>query len=107
MYSGLDILHYTYTDPDVLYFFYDSKGALNFGHAGGAALDGLLDKSRQSTDPAVEQQTYAAIQKDIVQNAYLAPIYLQKQFYVASSRVHGLQVSPLYGPLFQDAWVSN
>lgn len=103
----MTLMHYTYTDPDVLYFFYDSKGALNFGHAGGAALDGLLDKSRQSTDPAVEQQTYAAIQKDIVQNAYLAPIYLQKQFYVASSRVHGLQVSPLYGPLFQDAWVSN
>lgn len=106
----MSLMGYTYNDPDVLYLFLDSSqsaSGLNFDHLNDPKVDALLQKGRTTIDANQRKAVYVELQKYIVQQAYLAPIYTEKQFLVVNSRVHNLQFYPTSGALYQDVWVSS
>lgn len=102
----LSFLAYSYSDPDILSLLFHSSqiGGLNHVRVKNPELDALLDKGRTTIDSEERKQVYAEIQKIIVDNAYWAPIYAEKVFYVINNRVQGVKLSNV-GPILHDAWV--
>jgi peptide/nickel transport system substrate-binding protein len=102
----LSFLAYSYSDPDILSLFFHSSqiGGLNHVRVKNPELDALLDKGRTTIDSEERKQVYAEIQKIVVDNAYWAPIYAEKVFYVINNRVQGVKMSNT-GPILHDAWV--
>ncbi|WP_028962468.1 ABC transporter substrate-binding protein [Sulfobacillus thermosulfidooxidans] len=95
--QDLGIMGYTYTDPDVLYLFFDShelNGGLNMSQYSNPYLDKLLTEGREATNPTQRAQIYHKIQRFMVQQAVIAPIYNEVNYTVYSSKIHGLQIAP-------------
>lgn len=95
--QNLGIMGYTYTDPDVLYLFFDSNelhGGLNMSQYNSPTLDRLLTAGREATNPANRAKIYHQVQRYMVQQAVIAPIYNEVNYTVFSSKIHGLQVAP-------------
>lgn len=104
--GDLALMGYTYSDPDVLYLFLHSSQigtGLNISYLRSPTLDALLVKGRETTNQAARKAVYVEIQKYMVAQAIWAPIYVQKGFTVANSSVKGLEFTPLYGLMVQDA----
>ncbi|MFD1739465.1 ABC transporter substrate-binding protein [Bacillus salitolerans] len=104
----LSFLAYSYPDPDILYMLFHSSqiGGLNHARVKNAELDELLEKGRITIDPEERKQVYARVQEIIVENAYWAPIYAEKVFYVVNSRVQDVKLSNV-SLEYQDAWVKQ
>lgn len=104
----LSFLAYSYSDPDILYLLFHSSqiGGLNHSRVKNAELDELLEKGRITIDPEERKQVYARIQEIVVENAYWAPIYAEKIFYVVNSRVQDVKLSNV-SIEYQDAWVKQ
>jgi len=104
----LAFLSYTYNDPDILYLLFHSSqiGGLNHIRVKNPELDVLLEKGRTTMDTEERKKIYADIQKTIVDQAYWAPIYSGKVFYIANKKVHDVKLTPT-GLLVQDGWVSK
>lgn len=95
--QGLGIMGYTYTDPDVLYLFFDSAemhGGLNMSQYKNATLDHLLAQGRQATSPSQRAQIYHSVQRFMVKNAVIAPIYNETNYTVYQGKIQGLQIAP-------------
>ena len=90
----LSFLAYSYSDPDILFLLFHSSqiGGLNHVRAKNTELDRLLEEGRTTIDPEKRKQVYAGIQKIVVENAYWAPIYAEKNFYVVNSRVQDVKI---------------
>jgi peptide/nickel transport system substrate-binding protein len=104
----LSFLAYSYADPDILSLLFHSSqiGGLNHVRAKNSELDELLDKGRTTIDLEERKQVYARIQEIIVENAYWAPIYAEKVFYVVNSRVKNVKVEGVTIE-FHDSWVQK
>jgi peptide/nickel transport system substrate-binding protein len=104
----LSFLSYSYSDPDILFLLFHSSqiGGLNHVRAQNTELDRLLEKGRTTIDPDERKQVYAGIQKIVVENAYWAPIYAEKNFYVVNSRVQDVKLSNV-NIYYQDSWVQQ
>jgi peptide/nickel transport system substrate-binding protein len=104
----LSFLAYSYADPDILSLLFHSSqiGGLNHVRVKNPELDGLLDKGRTTIDPEERKQVYARIQEIIVENAYWAPIYAEKVFYVVNSRVKNVKLEGVTIE-FHDSWVQQ
>ncbi len=104
----MSFLAYSYGDPDILTLLFHSSqiGGLNHVRVQNAELDALLDKGRTTIDPEERKKVYAEVQKIIVENAYWAPIYAEKVFYVVNSRVQGVNMNNVYIE-FYDSWVKQ
>ena len=104
----LSFLGYTYNDPDILYLLFHSSqvGGLNHDRVKNPELDALLEKGRAALDDNERKQVYAEAQKIIVQEAYWAPLYTEKVFYVVNKRVHNAKIfNGLL--LLHDSWVDQ
>jgi peptide/nickel transport system substrate-binding protein len=72
-------------------------------------IDDLLDKQVQQSNPTERNATLAEIQKTLIEDGYLIPIYDWAQSFAVSSKVHGAQLLYLSGPgpLYSDIWLSQ
>ncbi|MDN4524040.1 ABC transporter substrate-binding protein [Fictibacillus fluitans] len=104
----LTFLGYSYPDPDILFMLFHSSqlGGFNHSRAKNKELDALLEKGRATLDSEERKKIYAEAQKIIVEEAYWAPIYVEKMFFVSNKRVHGLKQSQTT-LLFHDSWVKK
>ncbi|MHB1683108.1 MAG: ABC transporter substrate-binding protein [Bacilli bacterium] len=95
--QALGIMGYTYNDPDVLYLFFDStqlhKG-LDMSQYASHTLNNLLTKGRETTNQAQRKQVYYQVQKYMIQQAVIAPIYNEENYTVYKSNIPGLQIAP-------------
>ncbi|KOO50094.1 hypothetical protein AMD00_10900 [Viridibacillus arvi] len=105
----ISFLKYTYNDPDVLYILFHSSqiGGLNHARVQNAKLDALLEQGRTTIETEERKKIYAEAQKIIVEEAYWAPIYTQKEYYIVNKRVRGLKLSNSNGLLIHDSWVKQ
>jgi len=98
---------YVYTDPDILSgFFHSSLGGYNFTGINDPKLDDLIIKGQSTYDTEARKQIYAEAQKYMVEQAYIVPVYVAKQFTVVNKRVKGVKLVEEI-PMFNDAWVDQ
>ncbi|WP_312113244.1 ABC transporter substrate-binding protein [Brevibacillus reuszeri] len=104
----LNVLGYSFMDPDILYLFMHSSqiGGSNYAHIQNPQLDALLEKSRTVVDQAQRKQIFAEIQKIAVEQAYWIPYSENKVFLAVNKRVQGVKLDPLYGIMLGDSWVN-
>lgn len=104
----LSFLAYSYTDPDILALMFHSSqiGGLNHARVKNPELDELLDKGRTTIDSEERKQVYARIQEIIVENAYWAPIYAEKVFFVVNNRVKDVKLEGVELEI-HDSWVQQ
>jgi peptide/nickel transport system substrate-binding protein len=104
----MSFLSYSYMDPDILYLLFHSSqiGGLNHSRVKNSELDALLEKGRVTIDAEERKQVYADVQKIVVEEAYWAPIYTNKIFYVVSKRVNDVKMSST-SIILHDAWVTQ
>lgn len=100
---------YAYFDPDVLFVFMHSSqiGGLNTGRVNDKQLDSLLVKGRTTMDLGERKKTYQEIQKLAVEQAYLVPLYMPKEFNLVNNRIQGVKQYPRVGIVLQDVWVNE
>ncbi|RNB87139.1 ABC transporter substrate-binding protein [Brevibacillus fluminis] len=103
------IVSYVDNDPNAMSLFFDSSqiGSTNHSRVNNEQLDSLLKKGRTTLDKEERSKIYADIQKLLVEQAYWAPLYSEKEFYLVSKRVQGVKLQPMYGLSFQDSWVNK
>ncbi|MFE8695750.1 ABC transporter substrate-binding protein [Cytobacillus sp. FJAT-53684] len=104
----MSFLAYSYIDPDILYLLFHSSqiGGLNHVRVQNSELDDLLEKGRTTIDPEERKQVYAQVQEIVVENAYWAPIYAEKVFFVVNKRVQNVKAMDT-SIEFQDSWVKQ
>ena len=93
--QDLGMMGYTYNDPDVLYLFFDSAslhGGLNMSQYSSPALDHLFLLGREAVNTSRRAQIYREVQKYMVANAVIVPIYTAEDFTVAE-KIPGLKVA--------------
>ncbi|MCT6902534.1 MAG: ABC transporter substrate-binding protein [Lactobacillus sp.] len=105
--KSYDILlgQYSDIDPDILYFLFHSTQSGNNYSINDAKIDDLLVKGRSTFDMDERAAIYKEVQKLIMEQAYIVPLYVQKNFTVVNSKVKGAKYSDRL--LLNDAWISN
>jgi peptide/nickel transport system substrate-binding protein len=104
----MSFLAYSYTDPEILSLLFHSSqiGGLNHVRVKNPELDKLLEEGRTTIDLEERKQVYARVQEIVVENAYWAPIYAEKVFYVVNNRIKGVKMNNVNID-FQDSWVQQ
>ncbi|MED1793712.1 MULTISPECIES: ABC transporter substrate-binding protein [Brevibacillus] len=99
---------YSYFDPDILYLFFHSNqiGGFNYASIKDDTFDQLVVKGRNTIDPEERKKIYAEAQKRMVEQAYIVPIYVDKQFTVVNKRVKGVGYN-IDRLQLNDSWVSQ
>jgi peptide/nickel transport system substrate-binding protein len=95
-----------YDDPDILYFYFHSSGAYNLSGVKDDKLDALLLKGRATIQTDARKQVYMDVQKHLIDQAYVVPIYYDKAFTVINSRVKGVKWTSVM-PTYNDSWIEN
>ncbi|TQR37365.1 ABC transporter substrate-binding protein [Brevibacillus brevis] len=95
-----------YEDPDILYFYFHSSGAYNLSGVKDDKLDALLLKGRTTIQADARKQVYLDVQKHLIEQAYVVPIYYDKAFTVINSRVKGVKWTSVM-PTYNDSWIEN
>jgi peptide/nickel transport system substrate-binding protein len=80
-------------------------GTTNYAHYADPELDALLQEGLQTTDQAARAEIYAAVQKIIMENALVAPIYANVSVFGAQTNVVGFKFDPYAQPEFFDVQV--
>lgn len=96
------IAPYTKDSPDVLRIVYSSSGippAPSGYHANNLGVstperDALLEEAAATTDPAVQQRDYEAVQRELLEHGYVIPITDQMVWFAASPKVEGFRLQP-------------
>jgi peptide/nickel transport system substrate-binding protein len=101
-------IYFSHTDPVVLTTLYHSKNiqGTNFNRTmkPDANLDKMLEDATSEMDPAKRKTMYEDIQKYIMDQALIIPLWEETVLVGASAKVKGLHFQPLGGPWFYDVW---
>lgn len=95
-----------YDDPDILTFYFHSDGAFNVSGVKDDQLDALLLKGRTTLQTDARKQVYMDVQKHLIEQAYVVPIYNDKAFAVINSRVKGVKWTSVV-PTYNDSWIAD
>lgn len=79
-----------WTDPDIMYYVY-TGGALPWTNA---EVDKMLDEARYIMDMGQRTAKYAEIQKKIMSEVPVIPLFSEYQYIGASKNIKGLKVAP-------------
>jgi peptide/nickel transport system substrate-binding protein/oligopeptide transport system substrate-binding protein len=79
----------------------DNSGPLGSTFYSNEKVDEMLVEARGLTDDSARQHLYAEIERVILADAPIIPIYYYRDFRVMSSRVQGQVLDPMY---FVDMW---
>jgi peptide/nickel transport system substrate-binding protein len=97
-----DLMGWAWFDPDILYALWHSPGAYK-GYS-TPELDALLEKSRTSADPTARLGLVHDIEKILLQEAVMIPVYTPgwNWIYAVRAEVKGFKVGPFKRPMFND-----
>lgn len=101
------------SDPEALRAFYHSKsvsvggGKQNIPGLADPAIDALIDQGTIEQDPAKRAEVYKKVQKAIIDQAVILPIYIFPYTVAASKTVKGLVFDSLGYPLFNDTFIQK
>lgn len=107
---------YTKVGPDVLRILFDSDGTVpapsgyfaNHTQIKDPALDTLLVKASESSDPAERAELYKQAQKIVLEGYYILPLYDQQNHYLLGANVAGFRALPSVStPALYDAWLRH
>jgi peptide/nickel transport system substrate-binding protein len=104
----MEMMGYTYTEPDIAYIWFDSSNignGLNFSHMNDPKLDELIAKGRSTTDRAERAKVYEELQKYIVDLSLWVPLWVETNNYAFSKRLHNAQLHQDAYVVYFDAWV--
>ena len=96
----------TRSDPDVLRVLYHSRLRNNARLPAGAAIDTRLDEQASATDPAKRKAAVSAAQREIIDEAYVIPVFELTQVWASAPKVHGFGFEASSRLQLHDAWVS-
>lgn len=82
-------------------------GTTNYAHFTTPELDNLLDDGLAIADEAKRTEIYSKIQRIVMENAVVAPIYANVSIFGASKKVSGLKFDPYAYPLFFDVAITK
>jgi len=104
-------IYFSHTDPVVLTTLYHSKNiqGTNFNRTmkADAALDEMLDNATAETDRDTRKTMYEDIQKYIMDEALIIPLWEETVLWGAAAKVQGLHFQPLGGVWFYDTWIQQ
>jgi peptide/nickel transport system substrate-binding protein len=96
----MDLMGWTWFDPDVLYLLWHSPGAYDGFNT--PELDSLLEKTRTTVDPDARRAVVHDVFKVLLTEAAHVPVYTPGWLwiYAVSSKAPGFKVGPFNRPLF-------
>ncbi|MEX1158282.1 MAG: ABC transporter substrate-binding protein [Thermomicrobiales bacterium] len=104
-------IYFSHTDPVVLTTLYHSRNiqGTNFNRTmkEDATLDQMLEDATSETDTEARKTQYEDIQKYIMDEALIIPLWEETVLWGASSAVKGLHFQPLGGVWFYDTWLEQ
>ncbi|NET35216.1 MAG: ABC transporter substrate-binding protein [Cyanothece sp. SIO1E1] len=94
-------------DPDILYALWHSPGAYSGFQT--PELDKLLEKTRTVVAPAQRLEAVQAVQKYLLKNAVMIPIYTPGWLstYTIRADVEGFKIGPFNRPIFNDVKIND
>ncbi len=100
--------YYVRAEPDILRTVFHSsymppKGA-DYSHV--SSLDDKLIQAQGAPD-AQRKQLYSEIQQQIIEQAYVVPLYVPAYQLGISKKLHGVSWATNAKPNFYDAWLSH
>ena len=99
------------SDPNALYSIYHTEpeniARKGLGGTSNPELDALLEKGRVESDPAKREEIYKEVQKNIIDQAYIIPIYVFPYTVASSKKVGGIKFDALGYPLFNDVSIKQ
>jgi peptide/nickel transport system substrate-binding protein len=107
---------YTKVGPDVLRILYESSGTTpapsgyfaNHAQVRDPALDDLLIRASQVSDPDERAQLYKDAQRKVLEGFYILPLYDQQNTYLLRDDVKGLRALPtVSAPTLYDTWLDR
>jgi peptide/nickel transport system substrate-binding protein len=98
------------SDPHILSTAFHSKNigpGFNRAHFANAELDRALDEGAATTDPEKRLGLYAKVQKLLMDQAVILPIYNQVAVYALRSNVEDVTYEPRAYPVLYDAYIKK
>jgi peptide/nickel transport system substrate-binding protein len=98
----MDLMGWTWFDPDVLYLLWHSPGAYE-GYT-DPALDKMLDRTRTAVTEEDRLEAVRGVMKHLLENAVHVPVYTPGWLwmYAVTAKAPGFKVGPFNRPLFND-----
>ena len=79
-------------DPDILYLFHSSEiGNNNWSRLSDKEIDGWLEKARAEASPDVRKDLYYKVQKRVMEQALVLPVWYTTHLYAFRTGVKGLR----------------
>jgi peptide/nickel transport system substrate-binding protein len=98
----MDLMGWTWFDPDILYLLWHSPGAYEGYNT--PELDKILDDTRTLVDPSERIHAVQGAVKHLLENAVHVPIYTPgwAWMYAVTAEAPGFTIGPFNRPLFND-----
>ncbi len=95
-------------DPDgLLYILFHTKGFQNTTKYNNPDVDALLDRARQTYDQNERKTLYAEVQRKIIQDLPMVPLFFSAEYAAMRDVVHNFEWIPDQIPRFREVWRSN
>jgi peptide/nickel transport system substrate-binding protein len=106
----LNTVGWGWNDPDLLYQFFHSSQAngagLNWTSYKSATLDNLIIQGRETVSPKKAKVVYQKLQKFMLNQALIDPLYVPLTITATSARLKGFHTNISgFAPLFQDLYL--
>lgn len=105
----MEMMGYTYPNPDIAYLWFDSANigtGLNLSHDNDPKLDALIEQTRATLDQTARAQVYQDLQKYIVDQAIWVPLWIDKYTDAYDKSIQGAKFHPDGYTVLFDAWLS-
>jgi peptide/nickel transport system substrate-binding protein len=110
--GGYDLVDVSFArpTPDVLRFAFASgntyaKAGGNVALVDSAQIDTWVEEAAETSDPATAGKDYAAVQHEVLRQAYVLPLYTPVQLTAFSAKVRGVAFDAQTYPIFHGAWL--
>jgi peptide/nickel transport system substrate-binding protein len=95
--NALSQLQWGFADPSGMRIMWHSENdgtGFNWSHIQDEGVDELLEKGEATADLAEREAVYQELQKTIMEEAWILPLYIITAFHGASASVHDVMVRP-------------
>ncbi|MBB4915406.1 ABC transporter substrate-binding protein [Streptosporangium saharense] len=110
--GGYDLIDVSFArpTPDVLRFAFASgntyaKAGGNVALVDSPEIDKWVEEAAETSDPETARRDYAAVQKEVLKQAYVLPLYTPVQLVGLSGKVRGVTFDAQTYPVFHGAWL--
>lgn len=70
-------------------------------------IDRWVEEAAETSDPATADKDYAAVQREVLRQAYVLPLYTPVQLTAFSAKVRGVAFDAQTYPVFHSAWLGD